>query len=96
MKRQIRSTAGANLGTFIGSGEREHLVFEAGAVTEVEQEKLAEARRDPIVNGWFEEGLLIDQTNDAKAAPKAEEPKPAKTETKSESKTESKKDDAKK
>lgn len=73
--RKIKNTTKGSLGTYVGSGlapdgkspiEREHIVFAGNAagnaVTEIDDKKLAEAVKDPIVKGWFDEGFLVDQT----------------------------------
>ncbi len=69
--RKIKNTTAGALGTYIGSGiaadgksplEREHVVFAPSSVTEIDDAKLAEAVKDKIVKGWFDDGLLVDQT----------------------------------
>jgi len=82
--RLIKNTTEGARGTYIGAGEKEHLLFPGGAVTEVADAKLKEALTDPIVKSWFDDGILVEQTPAAKV------------EAKVEAKTESKKDDAKK
>lgn len=87
--RKIKNTTKGSLGTYVGSGlaadgksplEREHIVFAGAAVTEIDDKKLAEAVKDPIVKGWFDDGFLVDQTvSDAVAkAAKGDETKDAK------------------
>jgi hypothetical protein len=84
--RKIKNTTGGGLGTYIGNGlapdgktilEREHVVFASSAVTEIDDKKLAEAVKDPIVKGWFDDGSLVDQTVSEAVAKAAAESKPA-------------------
>jgi len=81
--RKIKNTNAGGLGHYIGSGDGvEHLFFAGGAITEVDDKKLAEACKDPIVKSWFEAGLLVDQTvpvgSPAAPAPKGDEDKGSK------------------
>lgn len=83
--RKIKNTTTGALGTYIGTSagadgrplEREHVVFEGSVVTEIDEKKLAECRKDPIVKGWFDSYVLMDQT-DAVSEAKASAPPDAK------------------
>lgn len=81
--KKIRNTTEGGLGTYIGTSlgadgkplEREHIVFAGGTVTDIDEKKLAEACKDPIVKGWFDSGALVDQTVSVAAAPAVEDEK---------------------
>lgn len=87
--RKIKNTTEGGLGTYIGAGlasdgktpiEREHVVFAPSAVTEIDEKKLTEACKNPIVKSWFDDGFLVDQTvsDVVKAAAASAEAKGAK------------------
>lgn len=80
MTKKIKNTQAGNLGAYVGApsafGERKHLVFAGGGITEIDDKELADACKDPIVKSWFDDFLLIDLTGapEAKSETKAAAP----------------------
>jgi hypothetical protein len=83
MTKKIKNTQVGSLGAYVGAastfGERKHLVFAGGGITEIDEKELADACKDPVVKSWFDDYLLIDLTTAPEAKP---EGKPVAAETK--------------